>query len=347
VAGRHRPTRLAAAAGALAVLTLGAADVDADTIRGLRDRASTLSREEHGALVQLYAAESAAARARTELAHVEAHAARLEDELASAARRRTVLRGSLNASRDRVAAMLRRLYIAGPARQPLAVVMGAASFDEAVDTIDGLRRAAHVNALLADEAGERARLLRRATVRLREQAGSLEAARAEAASLVARLEEAARRRAGVVAELRRETRATAARIVELETAARTAQRRSERITARTAPPPPARGDAAEEPMPAEPDVVRQVSPGQLTVRAVAYVLRGRTASGLPTGPGIIAVDPAVIPLGTRVFVPGYGEAVAADTGSAIKGMIIDLWMPSLAAARAWGSRTVTITVYRS
>jgi len=61
--------------------------------------------------------------------------------------------------------------------------------------------------------------------------------------------------------------------------------------------------------------------------------------------GVIAVDPAVIPLGTRVFVPGYGSAVAADVGSAIRGAIIDLWMPSTAAARAWGRRTVTITVY--
>jgi len=80
--------------------------------------------------------------------------------------------------------------------------------------------------------------------------------------------------------------------------------------------------------------------------AVAYHLPGTTASGLPVGIGVIAVDPTVIPLGTRVFVPGYGPAVAADVGSAIKGNIIDLWMPSTAAARAWGRRTVTITVYR-
>ena len=81
------------------------------------------------------------------------------------------------------------------------------------------------------------------------------------------------------------------------------------------------------------------------VDAVAYHLPGRTASGLPVGVGVIAVDPRVIPLGTRVLVPGYGAAVAADVGSAIKGAIIDLWMPSTAAARAWGRRTVTITVY--
>ena len=52
---------------------------------------------------------------------------------------------------------------------------------------------------------------------------------------------------------------------------------------------------------------------------------------------MIAVDPTVIPLGTRVFVPGYGPAVAADVGSAVKGNIIDLWMPSTAQARGLGT----------
>ena len=52
----------------------------------------------------------------------------------------------------------------------------------------------------------------------------------------------------------------------------------------------------------------------------------------------------MIPLGTHMTVPGYGEAVAADTGSAIKGAIIDLWFPTVAQARAWGRRSVTITL---
>jgi 3D (Asp-Asp-Asp) domain-containing protein len=45
-----------------------------------------------------------------------------------------------------------------------------------------------------------------------------------------------------------------------------------------------------------------------------------------------------------MFVPGYGEAVAADTGSAVQGATIDLWFPSSAAARRWGRQTVVITL---
>ena len=85
---------------------------------------------------------------------------------------------------------------------------------------------------------------------------------------------------------------------------------------------------------------------RLRVDAVAYHLPGRTASGLPVGKGIVAVDPELIPLGTRLFVPGYGKAVAADVGTAIKGRIIDLWMPSDAQARKWGRKTVVITIHR-
>jgi 3D (Asp-Asp-Asp) domain-containing protein len=85
---------------------------------------------------------------------------------------------------------------------------------------------------------------------------------------------------------------------------------------------------------------------RLKVDAVAYHLPGRTALGVPCRKGVVAVDPDLIPLGTRLHVPGYGPGLAADVGTAIRGRIIDLWMPSTAAARKWGRRTVTITVYR-
>ena len=83
----------------------------------------------------------------------------------------------------------------------------------------------------------------------------------------------------------------------------------------------------------------------LTVHASAYCLRGRTASGTYTQPGTIAVDPRVIPLGTKVFVPGYGWARARDTGGYILGNRIDLWFPSSSECYNWGVRQVTITVY--
>jgi 3D (Asp-Asp-Asp) domain-containing protein len=53
----------------------------------------------------------------------------------------------------------------------------------------------------------------------------------------------------------------------------------------------------------------------------------------------------VIPLGTHMTVPGYGEAIAADVGTAVVGPIIDLWFPTYAQAAAWGRRSVTISLH--
>jgi 3D (Asp-Asp-Asp) domain-containing protein len=83
----------------------------------------------------------------------------------------------------------------------------------------------------------------------------------------------------------------------------------------------------------------------LTVIATGYALGGRTSTGLPVGWGVAAVDPSVIPLGTHMTVPGYGEAVAADVGGAVRGAVIDLWFPTVAQANAWGRRSVTIVLH--
>lgn len=60
-----------------------------------------------------------------------------------------------------------------------------------------------------------------------------------------------------------------------------------------------------------------------------------TFSGHPVERGLVAVDPTVIPLGCRLFVPGYGYAYSSDTGSAIKGNRIDLFVENKQASRKW------------
>ena len=82
----------------------------------------------------------------------------------------------------------------------------------------------------------------------------------------------------------------------------------------------------------------------MSVYATGYCLKGTTATGLPVGPGIVAVDPSVIPLGTRMTIPGYGEGVAADTGGSIRGARIDVWIKSCTQAALF-NRTVTITFH--
>jgi 3D (Asp-Asp-Asp) domain-containing protein len=81
--------------------------------------------------------------------------------------------------------------------------------------------------------------------------------------------------------------------------------------------------------------------------ATAYCLRGRTASGRFVGKGIIAADRKVLPLGTRVRIDAgaySGEYLVADTGGAIRGRRIDIWLPTGSEAMRFGRRSVKLTV---
>lgn len=121
--------------------------------------------------------------------------------------------------------------------------------------------------------------------------------------------------------------------------------------ARSSPP----SDISEEPkVTVSSSIEEPASSGEeMVVTATAYTAycdgcSGTTAYGidLRANPNqkVIAVDPRIIPLGTKVWVEGYGEAIAGDTGGAIKGNKIDVFMPSYDNAIAWGVKEVKIRV---
>lgn len=92
---------------------------------------------------------------------------------------------------------------------------------------------------------------------------------------------------------------------------------------------------------------------EITVRATAYTAdcqgcSGTTATGidLKANPDtkVISVDPSVIPLGSKVYVEGYGYATAADTGSAIKGNKVDIFIPNEQDAINWGVKNVKLQI---
>lgn len=83
----------------------------------------------------------------------------------------------------------------------------------------------------------------------------------------------------------------------------------------------------------------------ITMEATAYnEPGGLTASGTRARVGAVAVDPNFIPLGTRLYIEGYGYATAEDTGGAVKGNIIDLYMNSESEVYNWGRRPVQVTI---
>ncbi len=83
------------------------------------------------------------------------------------------------------------------------------------------------------------------------------------------------------------------------------------------------------------------------MQSTAYTGGGLTAMGIkpvriPNGISTVAVDPKVIPLGSKVHVSGYGYAIAADTGGAVKGNIVDVYLNSYSECINWGRRNVTV-----
>jgi 3D (Asp-Asp-Asp) domain-containing protein len=339
-------------AAAAIVLVLPAA-VLADDPATLRAHGAELAAAERSARLELFALESRLASARTALAGVQARLATVERERNASTRQLRAAKRTLAGAQRRLAAQVRALYVE---EEPdvLAVFLGATSIEAALDDVDNLRRTASSTSGVVDEARAArrtvTRLVRSLTAKRHELRGLRDAAVARARDL----EQAESSRRSYIAGLQAEQVLNERQIAEAVAAAAAASAAATVETTKAELTPSIATVAAEavapvvapppQPSP-EPQAPVSKNGKQLTVVATAYTIRGTTATGIPTGPGVVAVDPSVIPLGTRMTIPGYGDGVAADTGGAIKGLRIDLWVPSAAAAAAWQWKTVTITLH--
>ena len=342
----------------LLVLLALPATSGADRVGQLRASRAALAAHERAALLQLYALNTSLDRARSELGRADASLAAARHDRDDARVQLRVAQRSLAHAQKRLGQQVRALY-EQDSPDVLAVIFGATSLDEIITGLDSLSRtAASTNHVIAQTTSARGQV-GRVLALLSRKAARLARLRADAAARADELARAQAQRSSYIAELRTRERLTGRRIVELEAQARTAEAASTVATVKaqaraslsslgspgaahaTPPPQPAPPPPAAAPAPIQP---ASGSGKLLTVVATAYSLHGGTASGLPTGPGVVAVDPTVIPLGTRMEIPGYGPGIAADTGTAIKGLRIDLWFPTLKQTYEWGKRTVTITL---
>ena len=290
----------------------------------------------HQALLNLYALQSQLARARSRLATLQSRSAALRERRLELQAGLAAARQTLSVSQRQLGAHLRTLYEQG-AVDPLAVVLGAQSLDDAISKIDALDSMAKQNRQVIAVALQARTRLAHARVTLARAQRTLAAALGQAERAAGDLTAAQSTRLAYVTSLRTKQQLARSQIRGLLATARAVEAKAEKIQT-SAAAPPAPGSATGP-------ITSPTGAQTLRVSSTGYSLPGHTASGLPVGWGIVAVDPTVIPLGTRMTVPGYGEAVAADVGSAVKGYDIDLWFPTLAQARAWGRRTVTITLH--
>lgn len=177
----------------------------------------------------------------------------------------------------------------------------------------------------------------KADIAAKEQAAKEKAAKEKAAREKAAKEKAAKEKAA-----KEEAAKEAAEEAAKAAAEKAAQEEAERV-------------AAEEAAAAEEQASTAPSGGQtITMESTAYSsdpadsLGGghitATGQNLLENPMAVAVDPNVIPLGTRLYIEGYGEAYAVDTGGAIRGNIIDVHFSTAAQCYAWGRRQVQVTI---
>lgn len=338
VSGETRKARVWPAAAALLVLCcLVPARVGADSSAPkLRAQASQLTRQNatleakaRGALLQLYALDSRLARQRAHIVALRIQTAQVRAAREEAQHRLATAHRSLSSAQHTLSIRLQQLYEQGDS-DPVAVVLGATSVNEALNNLDTLNRVEAQDKLVIRQTLQAQRTYRAQARTLASREHELTALAQQASQTAAALEQSRAQRASYIAGLASQRRLNAAAISGLLQQAQSIQARARQISVVA---PPTGGGAPPG------------TSGTLTVTATGYSLRGRTATGAPAGWGVVAVDPSVIPLGTRMSIPGYGEGIAADTGGAIVGNTIDLWFPTVAQANAWGRQTVTITLH--
>lgn len=330
---------------ALAVLiapSVGGANPSQSTST-LRAHDAAIIAQSRAAVLGLYSLDQHLATARTTLVSLQQQAQTLRAQRVSLRHQLAIAKRGTRISQARLAQRLRVLYEQGNV-EPLEIVLGAKSLDEAMTNLDNLNRVTGQGEDVLRELTSARASIASATRGLAERQAALDAATREAEATAAALAQTRNERNAYISSLSAQRSMTERQIANLVASARAAQVRSAELARTTA------ANAALTFSPVAAVTLDSASPTAaagrtITVSATGYALPGHTSSGLPVGWGVVAVDPSVIPLGTHLSIPGYGEAVAADTGGAIVGATIDLWFPSVAQANAWGRRTVTVVLH--
>jgi cystine transport system substrate-binding protein len=353
VSGRRAQSAatLAGLTGAVVLATVSAAGAAAPGQRSasLRSQSNALEAQAHHALLDLYALDSRYQAAQSALAGLESRETRLRNQQALLTLQLSATRRTLVTSQQALGDNLRRLYEQGDT-DTLAVVLGAQSLDDAVTQLDDLTRVADQSRQVMSVTNAAQLRVLHVRTTLAARRSQLDTALVAARQTTRDLASARTQRLAFISQLRSRQQLKQQQISALQLVAQRVEAKSQKLQSQAdaasaaAPSDPPSPELT--PAPAPPALAPAPATGRsITVSSTGYSLPGHTATGIPVGWGVVAVDPSLIPLGSRLTIPGYGEGVAADTGSAVRGATIDLWFPTLAQALAWGRRTITITLH--
>jgi cystine transport system substrate-binding protein len=336
---RRRVLPLAAfALVVLAAPTLGLAG-SSQSPASLRADNARIETQSRSAVLQIYSLDQRVASAHARVASLDQQATSLRAERASLEHQLDIARRGDRIAQRQLARRFRMLYEQGNI-EPLEILFGAKNLDDAISSLDNLSSMSAQGEDVLQQLSRARKLLTKARQNLERRAAALAAAEAAARATEESLVRTRAARESYVASLATQRRLNDHQIAAFVARAQAAQAKSAQLApAAAVAVADTRATTADVPAPAP-----AAGAHSITVTATGYSLPGSTSTGIPVGWGVAAVDPSVIPLGTHMVIPGYGVAVAADTGGSIVGSTIDLWFPTVEQANAWGRRTVTIAL---
>jgi 3D (Asp-Asp-Asp) domain-containing protein/septal ring factor EnvC (AmiA/AmiB activator) len=304
----------------------------------LRRENATLAQRIHGAILELYALDSKLTRVHAQLAALKHKHERIARERQSLRMRLDASRHNFRASRRQLALLVHTLY-EQQTDDPLAIVLGAESLEAAITELDDLGHTAQQHRDIAARSRAALTSLHASVRALARENARIDALEAVASRTAASLLAAEGTRRDFVSTLAERRHLNNEQISQIDARAKASAATGVELTARAAT------TAATGETSGVPDAVITAGGRTVTVVATGYAMGGTTSTGVPVGWGTVAVDPSVIPLGSRMTIPGYGDGVAADTGPAVQGATVDLWFPTAQQALAWGRRVVTVTLH--
>ena len=300
-------------------------------IGDLEARSQELGSSYQQALMDLVAVDSEVGRFSAEIASVAERQSAIQNSITEEQKRLTEVQAQLTERQSVLEKRLRGTYKSNDIGY-LEVVMGAGDFSEFLDRVDMISNIAEEDRNILEAVKESRRAEEEKLASLADKQSELSGLLAQLGDAQANLFSAKAEQQSVVNSLESEKFATDGQLGQLQAQAASIEARMSQMQ----PQGSYSGGGYDGGDYAPP------TGGSGSFTATAYCLGGTTATGMPVGRGIIAVDPSVIPLGSRVHVSGYGDAIAADTGGAINGNRIDVWLPC-GEAYEWGVRTVTVT----
>ena len=259
------------------------------------------------------------------LEELSSRSAGLSEEIENVTAEVDAGRVKLSAKRRALALRARSMYVNGRASN-IEMLLSSEDFSDFLSRTDLVRKVTTQDAKMIESVRSASERLEASLAELGRKKSEVDGAKKDLSERKSRLEDARTERNLVLARAGEQREAVERRTGEIESKMRELN-----------PPRPS-------------DPVTGTPTGRyLTMMATAYSplepgLSESTASGMRAQRGVVAVDPRVIPLGTRVHVEGYGNAIAGDTGSAIKGMRIDLCFDTLEEVEAYGWRVVRVEI---